>query len=115
MRAARIEEAVMRDFVCDGTCSGDEQGDCSHPKPRVFRREAALILCPRCGLLVSPGICAEQPHVFHTREKHCIDALKAELSRVRKEHNEEMREAQRDCARAYSEGRVEGGTAGRPK
>jgi hypothetical protein len=63
--------------------------------------------CGRCGLRVSPGICAEPPLVFHDRPEDCVEALKAELTRVRKEFNDEMREAQRACAAAYREGRAE--------
>lgn len=69
--------------------------------------------CVRCGLRVSAGACDTPPLVFHTRPEHCIEALKDELARVRKENNEEMREAQRDAGRAYSEGVAEG--AGRER
>jgi hypothetical protein len=51
--------------------------------------------CTRCGLVVSPGICAPQPHLFHTDPQDCIDALKVALAALRKEYREEMREAQR--------------------
>jgi hypothetical protein len=49
--------------------------------------------CTRCGLRV----CAPA----HDRPEDCIEALKAELARLRKEHNDEMREAQRAEAEDY--------------
>jgi hypothetical protein len=69
--------------------------------------------CSRCALRVSPGICGPLPHVFHTKPEDCIEALKAELARVKAEFAAEMREAQRDCAAAFSEGRLEGAGEGR--
>jgi hypothetical protein len=63
--------------------------------------------CGRCGLRVSAGACDTPPLVFHDRPEQCIEALKTELARVRKEYNDEMREAQRDAARAFAEGRAE--------
>lgn len=63
--------------------------------------------CGRCGLRVSAGICDTPPLVFHDRSDDCIQALKAELARVRQEYKDEMREAQRDCRQAFSEGRAE--------
>ena len=35
--------------------------------------------CGRCGLPVSPGICAPKPHVFHDKPEDCIPALRRAL------------------------------------
>ena len=39
-------------------------------------------VCNRCGLPVSPGICAPTPHVFHDRAEDCVAALRADLARA---------------------------------
>ena len=39
--------------------------------------------CGRCGLPVSPGVCAPQPHVFHDRPEQCVPDLVAEVARLR--------------------------------
>jgi hypothetical protein len=38
--------------------------------------------CGRCGLPVSPGICAPKPHVFHTRPEDCIRDLRAHTEKL---------------------------------
>ena len=39
--------------------------------------------CGRCGLPVSPGVCAPQSHVFHDRPEQCVPDLVAEVARLR--------------------------------
>jgi hypothetical protein len=35
-----------------------------------------MATCSRCGLPVSPGVCAPPPRVFHDRPEQCIEALR---------------------------------------
>ena len=39
--------------------------------------------CGRCGLPVSPGVCAPQPHVFHDRPEHCVADLVLHVTKLR--------------------------------
>jgi len=39
--------------------------------------------CGRCGLPVSPGVCAPQPHVFHDRPEHCLADLVPHVTKLR--------------------------------
>jgi hypothetical protein len=41
-------------------------------------------VCQRCGLRVSPGVCAPQPHIFHDRPEDCITHLRLELGELRR-------------------------------
>lgn len=50
---------------------------------RAKEDEMDLGKCGRCGLAVSAGICDTPPLQFHDRPEQCIEALKAELARVR--------------------------------
>jgi hypothetical protein len=61
----------------------------------------------------APCLAGDEPIPHHpecpaVRGLQALDFIEAEIARMRKEFNDEMREAQRDCARAYTEGRLEG-------
>jgi len=42
----------------------------------IPERREDMIDCPRCGLPISPGVCAPEPHVFHDRPEQCVRDLK---------------------------------------
>ena len=41
--------ASTEQFVCDGTCAGNDLGDCSHPVPARKTVACAVTVCDACG------------------------------------------------------------------
>ena len=46
-----------------------------------------MIQCPRCALLISPGVCGPEPHVFHDRPIDCVMALVSHVDVLKKAHD----------------------------
>jgi hypothetical protein len=70
-----------------------------------------VIECPRCGLPISPGVCAPKPHVFHNRPEQCVEALRASLARERARTEILRHHSNKDCLAMADDAIAEAGLA----